>query len=136
MLQGCEHILDAGCGTGTFLELCGGRAEGIDINPDNVEYCQKKGLPAVLGSVLEIPFDAESFDGVHCSHVMQVFAPDDAVRMMRELGRVTKKKGVVIISTLNWFPRFFLILKMCGLTRPMRYGATRLGCRGKLSNVP
>ena len=94
MLQGCEHILDAGCGTGTFLELCGGRAEGIDINPDNVEYCQKKGLPAVLGSVLEIPFDAESFDGVHCSHVMQVFAPDDAVRMMRARTGDKRKKGL------------------------------------------
>ena len=107
MMEECSRILDAGCGTGTFLEACGNRACGIDINPDNIQYCLEKGLNAVVGSVLEIPFDAECFDGVHCSHVMQVFGPDEAARMIRELGRVTKPGGVIVISTLNWFPHFF-----------------------------
>lgn len=107
MLVGCEYILDAGCGTGTFLEMCGKRAVGIDVNPDNVSYCKERGLDTRIGSVLEMPFDDEVFDGVHCSHVMQVLSPHDAVKMIKELGRVTKRKGVVIISTLNWFPRFY-----------------------------
>ncbi len=64
-LEGCLQVLDAGCGTGTFLEHFGNNIQGIDLNPENVEYCISKGLRASVGSVLEIPFENESFDGVH-----------------------------------------------------------------------
>ncbi len=38
---------------------------------------------------------------------MQVFAPNEAAKMIQELGRVTKPNGIIVISTLNWFSRFF-----------------------------
>jgi SAM-dependent methyltransferase len=107
LLNGCHRILDAGCGTGTFLAHAPDRIEGIDINPDNVAYCRERALNATVGSVLEIPFPADSFDAVHCSHVMQVFAPDEAAQMLREFIRVVRPGGNIVISTLNWHPRFF-----------------------------
>ena len=103
----CRDILDVACGTGTFLEAWEHKGKGIDINPENVAYCRERGLDVVEGSALELPFDDNSFDGVHCSHLMQVFMPDQGAQLMRELCRVVKNDGVVVITTLNWFTRFF-----------------------------
>jgi hypothetical protein len=38
---------------------------------------------------------------------MQVFTPDQAAAFMREICRVVRHDGVVVITTLNWFRRFF-----------------------------
>lgn len=101
-------VLDAGCGTGTFIEYIGNTdSTGLDINPENVDYCRKKGISAQVGSILEMPYEDHSFDVVNCSHVMQVFTNDQAAAMVKELVRVAKPGGSIIISTLNWFPRFF-----------------------------
>lgn len=42
-----------------------------------------------------------------CSHLLQVFTPSEAVQVMKELGRVVRPGGVVVISTLNWFKDFY-----------------------------
>lgn len=105
--DGCDSILDVACGTGTFLEKWKGSGKGIDINPENVTYCRARGLDVVEGSALELPFENNSFDGVHCSHLFQVFTPDQAVACLRELCRVVRGDGIVVITTLNWFDRFF-----------------------------
>lgn len=106
-LSDCERILDVGCGTGTFLELASASSVGIDINPENVVHCTGKGLNARTGNALAIPFQDSSFDGVHCSHVLQVFGPEQALTCLCELARVTRPNGVVVLTTLNWFKRFF-----------------------------
>ena len=107
-IKPADKVLDAGCGTGTFLDtLPVNEKIGFDLNSDNVLYCQEKGLSVREGSVLDIPFVNDSFDVVHCSHVMQVFSNNDAAQMVQELARVTKPKGLIIISTLNWFSRFY-----------------------------
>jgi ubiquinone/menaquinone biosynthesis C-methylase UbiE len=108
-LQPDVSVLDAGCGTGTFLEriMTSGEKKGIDLNNENVEYCVKRGLDVECASVLDLPFKDRSFDVVVCSHVMQVFGNNDAARMLSELIRVTDDEGLLVISTLNWFPRFF-----------------------------
>ena len=105
--EGCEKVIDVASGSGTFLEAFKGNSIGLDFNPDNVEYCKKKGLNAIVGNALEIPFADNIFDGVFSSHLMQVFNPDQAVQFIKELGRVVKPGGVIVIVTLNWFERFF-----------------------------
>jgi SAM-dependent methyltransferase len=106
-LSGCKTVLDAGCGTGTFLERAPSTFLGIDINPDNVAYCQERGLKVQVGSVLDIPHPDRAFDGVHCSHVLQVLRPEEAAQAIKELARVTRSGGLVVISTLNSFRRFY-----------------------------
>jgi SAM-dependent methyltransferase len=106
-LAECRQILDVGCGTGTFLATAPDRIVGVDLNPDNVAYCRERGLRAEVGNALALPFPDGAFDGAYCSHVMQVFAPDQAATLMRELGRVVRPGGVVVIVTLNWFTRFY-----------------------------
>jgi SAM-dependent methyltransferase len=106
-LSDAKTILDVGCGTGTFCELAPERMVGIDINPDNVALCNSKGIKAQVGSALDLPWPDESFDGVHCSHLLQVFRPDEAVKCISELARVTKPGGTIVITTLNDFRRFY-----------------------------
>ena len=106
-LADAQSVLDVGCGTGTFCDLAPQRIVGVDINPDNVSYCKSKGVDARVGSALELPWESAKFDGVHCSHLLQVFNPREAVQCLSEIARVTKPGGVMVVTTLNDFPRFF-----------------------------
>jgi len=103
----CNKVLDVACGTGTFLSLNGLNTIGIDTNVENVEYCRSNNLDARLGNALAIPFDDGFFDGTHCSHLMQVFSPEQAVKLIQELSRVTRENGRIVITTLNDFPTFY-----------------------------
>jgi SAM-dependent methyltransferase len=106
-LKDCQRIVDIACGTGTFMQYAPDRMEGVDINPDNIAYCRARGLQAREGDALTLPFPDNSFDGVHSSHVLQVFSPDQATRYVRELFRVCKPGGKVVIVTLNNFKNFW-----------------------------
>jgi len=106
-LRGRSSVLDVACGTGTFLRQFGPGAIGIDINPENVEFCLQQGLDARVGSALQLPFQDRAFEAVHCSHLMQVFNPDQAVTLIRELARVTVPGGRIVLTTLSDFRRFF-----------------------------
>jgi len=106
-LSDCTRILDVGCGTGTFLKKAPERIVGIDLNPENVAYCQAAKLDARPGSALKIPFPDNTFEGLLCSHVMQVFHPDQAICFLREASRVVKPGGVVVLSNLTDSARFF-----------------------------
>jgi SAM-dependent methyltransferase len=106
-LEGCRRILDVGCGSGTFLRKAPDRIEGLDYNPENVEYCRSQGLKACAGDARKLPYADAEFDGVHFSHVLQIFHSEDAVAAVRELSRVTRPGGLIVITTLNWFDRFY-----------------------------
>jgi SAM-dependent methyltransferase len=106
-LEGSKYVIDVACGTGTFLDIGDFNTIGIDFNEENILFCQGKGLKAQLGNALDIPFPDNTFDGSHCSHLLQVFSPNDAVRVISELSRVTKPGGKIVITTLNDFPSFF-----------------------------
>lgn len=106
-LSGCESILDAACGTGTFMMFAPERMVGVDYNPENVRYCCEKGLKAQVGNIRKLPFESNSFDGVHCSHVLQCLDPDGAAETFNEFMRVLKPGGRLVITTLNSFRRFY-----------------------------
>src|SRR5882757_6914746 len=44
-------ILDVGCGTGANLEMLSqfGKAEGVDVSDDALEFCRQKGLKVQKG---------------------------------------------------------------------------------------
>ena len=43
------------------------------------------------GSALELPFEDNSFNGIHCSHVMQVFQPNEAQRFIKMRSRTDRQ---------------------------------------------
>lgn len=106
-LSGCTKILDAGCGRGAFLVRNKNTATGIDLNPDNVSFCKANGLDAKVGNVLEIPFEDNSFDGAFCSHVIQIFDYQNAMKLLSELNRVVKPGGKIVIATFPDHKRLY-----------------------------
>jgi SAM-dependent methyltransferase len=107
-----DRVIDVGCGAGGFLELLvkNGKKEvfGFDLNPDLVNICKSKKLNVVLGDALSIPFKDDTFNGAYCSHVMHVFGPRQAFNLMKELIRVVKSNGIIAITTVPFYERFFL----------------------------
>lgn len=88
-----------GCGEGIFLTFDKKRIIGVDSNKKSILLCKKKNLNATFAFVTKLPFDKESFDGVHCSHLIEHLMPHDAHKMLSEVARVLKKNGVFVLST-------------------------------------
>lgn len=94
-----KKVLDLGCGEGKLLQKNPNLIYGIDINMTTVEALKKKKLNVERGSVTEIPHEANSFDVVHCSNIIEHLTPVEAQKMFLEIKRVLKKNGIVIIIT-------------------------------------
>jgi SAM-dependent methyltransferase len=106
-LSSCDKILDIGCGVGLFMNFAPDRIIGIDINPNNVDFCKTKDFQVFVGDALNLEFPDNSFEGVHSSHVMHVFAPDQAMSFVKEMCRVCKPGGKIVVSLKHDHPYFW-----------------------------
>lgn len=118
-LQQGWHVLDAGCGGGSFLplmsELVGsdGHISAMDIAPENVEAVNKRKergdflcpVEARVGSVVELPYEANFFDALWCANVTQYLTDSEFETALQEFIRVVKPGGLIAIkdwdSTVN-----------------------------------
>ena len=101
-------ILDVSCGTGQFLDQLTGRARcyGIDLSEGMVRKAKEKlGLMATLkvANVLQLPFADNYFDYTVSTEAFHHY--DRQKEALTEMVRVTKKKGWVIVSDINFFFR-------------------------------
>ena len=101
-----EFILDAGCGTGVFtLDLLSRDTSvtGLDISLPMLKRAGQKArgfcFQRVLGDMLHLPFPEGSFDRVMSVTALEFIA--DAQTAFGELFRVTKRKGIIVVGTLN-----------------------------------
>lgn len=93
------RVLDAGCGTGrNMLEFAAlGTVEGVDASPDAIEFCRRRGVPAVRQSEIEsLPFDAGSFDLILATDVIEHLRDDRAA--LNELRRVAASGGRLLAT--------------------------------------
>lgn len=91
------RILDVGCSNGSFLALLqqnGYHAEGIDISPEAVERCKKRGLTVRLGDAQATKYPDNTFDVIISSDVLENL-PDDK-KAAKEWLRILKPGGKVI----------------------------------------
>jgi len=106
--ENAERILDWGCGCGrvfshlpvTLLD----RFTGIDIDEDNIRWCQATYPTATFLPVsLQPPtaLDAGSFDIVFAISVLTHLREADADAWLRELNRVTKPGAAVLVTILG-----------------------------------
>jgi SAM-dependent methyltransferase len=92
------RILDVGCGTGANLKMLAahGRAEGVDISSQAVDFCRERGLNSVrLGAAEQLPYENASFDLVTALDVVEHL--DDDVAGLQEMRRVLRRDGRVLL---------------------------------------
>jgi len=93
-------ILDVGCGVGYFLQhVEGSTVVGLDWNPQNLAEAEEVASRAIEGDARSIPMDDLSVDGIHCSHLIEHFEPADVHQILREMDRVLRPGGVLVIRS-------------------------------------
>ncbi len=92
-------ILDAGCGTGGLLVklMMFGDVVGADMSDAAIKLVRKRGIKVVKATVLKMPFASKSFDVVISVDVLGHRAVTDDINAMKEMFRVLKKDGVLIV---------------------------------------
>ncbi len=101
-----DRILDVGCGTGVFtldILASGPRVTGLDISIPMLKRARHKtqGYPfqGVAGDMSFLPFADECFDKVVSMTALEFVA--DGRAAVADLFRVTRKGGIVVVTTLN-----------------------------------
>jgi ubiquinone/menaquinone biosynthesis C-methylase UbiE len=145
-------LLDAGCGTGiisyNLLKSRPGdfRITVLDQSPALVEFCMDNlrdvgGARAAVGDIESMPFPDGSFDVTLVAGALEY---TDAHLALRELSRVTRRDGLVIVSMLNplspyrltewllYWPALRVLgagEKLLGVPAERRHGARASGIR-------
>lgn len=101
-----ELILDAGCGTGIFtLDILtkGAKTIGVDISLPMLKRAIDKTRGAdfqgVLADILHLPFPEGIFDRVVSITALEFI--EDGKKAVQEMFRVAKRRGVIVVATLN-----------------------------------
>ena len=102
--EGLLSVLDAGCGTGAFLDLARGRGlktHGLELNPTAAESCRQKGHAVFSGSLADYSrgFPEARFDLVTAFQVVE-HVPDP-VMFLREAAALARPGGGVVIGVPN-----------------------------------
>ena len=105
--QGCENVVDIGCGRGEFLELLrdeGISAQGVEIHPRFVEYCTMiKGLNVISQDMLthlESQPD-ESLGGITAFQVIEHITTQELIALCKLAYRKLKKGAYMLMETPN-----------------------------------
>jgi ubiquinone/menaquinone biosynthesis C-methylase UbiE len=105
-------VLDCGCGPGsTTLDFAAaiapGQVEGIDIGTTQFEAARARAVERRMtnvhfqvGTIYELPFAADSFDGVFAHTVLQHLS--DPLRALAEMRRVLKPDGIIGLRDDDW----------------------------------
>lgn len=124
------EVLDLGCGAGLMVKAItrkGYKVTGCDISKTLLERVDKEGLDFKLvyaNAAKKLPFKDNSFDLVTCSEVLEHIPANEIT--IREIERVLKKNGMVIITVPNLFcydsleGRFRLMTKIINLINLFR----------------
>jgi ubiquinone/menaquinone biosynthesis C-methylase UbiE len=105
-----QDLLDAGCGTGEVARALAaivapnGDVVALDHSREMIGEARARHdgsrVEYQVGDVLRLPFTAGSFSGVRCERVLQHLDDPDAA--VRELVRVTRRRGRVVLIDTDW----------------------------------
>lgn len=94
-------VLDAGCGVGAFSEplVPNNTVYGVDFSEKSLQFAAGRGLKTSTDDLTALHFGNNKFDVVLCIGVIQLIP--QYKKVLKELVRVTKPGGTLLIETLN-----------------------------------
>jgi len=130
-----EAILDIGCGRGELLRTCdkkGAIAIGIDYSPAAVNISGRGNdvkVAVIQASATALPFRDRIFDKVIMLDIVEHLAPDDLLKCLKDVRRVLKDSGHILIHTPNQWGDYVssLYCRMSSRLRPHPKVKTALG---------
>ena len=106
-----KEVLEIGCGTGhwtSFLSELRLKVTGIDVSNKMIEKAKSKNIPHAKFEIMDatmLPFADESIENIICITSLEFI--DNQEKALKEMHRVLKKNGTILIGTLNkdseWF---------------------------------
>ena len=102
-----SRVLDAGCGPGMTSDYVlknGSEFFGIDLSESMLKICRERSIcpesmHLAIADIATLPFPDSSFDTILCLGALEYV--ETIKRALRELSRLLKKDGIVIISMQN-----------------------------------
>lgn len=128
-------MLEVGAGTGQmaavirdWIRAKGVRAEAFVLDRlwSHLNYGNPRAnsLHAVAADALTLPFADDTFDVISCSLFLHHFGGEQAVRLLRDMHRVTRKYVLINDIRRHWIPYIFVrIAGRLMLSRITRYDA-------------
>jgi SAM-dependent methyltransferase len=106
------RILDVGCGNGEFMAAAreaGYRVTGTDISVPAVELCRSRGLDAVAGDFLTLPFEG-GFDAVTMWDVIEHLT--DPAAFVARARSLLRPGGYLVVKTPGVTDRMFAMVRV------------------------
>jgi len=109
-----QTILDAGCGTGNYLQALTGKVKsihGLERNEGMLAQAKQRfrNEPSIYiraGNLLELPYEDNTFDGMMCNQVIHHLSGDNSDdnfcvlgQLFSEAYRVLRPNGTLMINT-------------------------------------
>ncbi|MEK7169194.1 MAG: methyltransferase domain-containing protein [Patescibacteria group bacterium] len=109
-----KKVLDIGCWTGQFEQIASKYTKkivGIDPGIDAIKTAKRFVLNAdfYVGDALNLKFKSNSFDTVTILDVIEHIPRESEEKCLKEIGRVLKPNGYLIISTPHSHPLSILL---------------------------
>lgn len=99
-----KNFLEIGCGMGYFCKEAvkkGAKVTGVDVGKSLLNISKKKIKKArfLQANASKLPFKNSTYDIVLCTEVIEHV--DDQTNALKEMLRVVKKDGLIVITTPN-----------------------------------
>ena len=99
-----DSLLDVGCGTGIAASIIASvypklKVVGMEPNDNAREIWKARGVEVKVGSATDIPFEADSFDTVFSSHVVEHI--EDDKKAVSEILRVARRRAIIVVPEGN-----------------------------------
>jgi ubiquinone/menaquinone biosynthesis C-methylase UbiE len=100
----CSNIVDLGCGTGSQCKIISNNVKqiiGLDISEKMIQIAKIKDInntKFIVGDIIKNNFPNEKFDCTILSLVLHSNSKKTIKNILNESRRITKKKGIIIIT--------------------------------------